>query len=134
MPRNLLNEIAPAVAGFVSERGMRVVGERQDQASFGNAVVELTCPDFDLRVIRDRGQVALDVSPPGQEEWHSLGNVLAFVGGEPPPTDLLALVKKLSESYDKVAALMTSDLSEVGFADFEKQQSASFLKKLFPPT
>jgi hypothetical protein len=134
MPKNLLSEIASPIADFVNQRGMRVVVERQDQASFGNAVVEVTSPDFDLRIVRDRGQVALDVSASGQGEWHSLENVLAFICKEPPPADIPLLIRRLSENLDKVAALMTSDLNKVGFTDFDKQWSASFLKRLFPPT
>ena len=134
MPQNLLNEIAPAIAEFVSQRGMRVVVERQDQASFGNAVVVATSPDFDLRIVRDRGQVALDIGASGRGEWHRLENVLAFFGKEAPPGNIPLLVRSLSENVDRVAALMTSDMNKVGFTDFEKQRSASFLKKLFPPT
>lgn len=134
MPKSLLNEIAPVVADFVSERRMHVVMERQDQASFGNALVVAASADFDLRIVRDRGQVALDVSPSGQEEWHRLENVLAFISKEPSPADLPTLVRNLSENFGKVAALMTSDLSEVRFTEFEKQRSVSFLQKLFPPT
>lgn len=130
MRTTLLNEIAPAVAEFIKQRGMRVVTEYQDQA-FGNAVVEMTSRDFDLRIVRDRGQVALDVSPSNQGDWHSLENVLAFIGEE-TSAEISLLIRSLSENLNKVAALMASDLSKVGFVDFEKKRSASFLRKLFP--
>lgn len=68
MQKNLLREISPTIADFVSQHGMRVIVERCDQATFGNAVVETVCPEFDLRVVRDRGQIVLDVSPTGQNE------------------------------------------------------------------
>jgi hypothetical protein len=129
---SLLEEIAPAIAQLAKEKGLRVISKHHYTSVFGNAVIEMASTDFDLRVIRDRGHVTLEVSASGKGEWHNLENVLAFVVGQSNPSNTISSAQALSVNFRKVAALMTSDLSEVGFLTFEKQQSAAFLKKLFP--
>jgi hypothetical protein len=128
----LLDKIAPDIAKLADEKGLRIVNEQHDPSSFGNASIEWASTDFGLSVVRDRGQVAVEISPPDQADWHDLENILAFIGRKPRSQSFAALAVALSENYQKVAALMTSDLAEVGFLTFEKQQSAAFLQKLFP--
>jgi hypothetical protein len=133
MATNLLRETAPEVAKFVAESGMRVVSQYLDRAVFGNVIVIASGQYFNMRVVQDRGHVAVDLSPPGKQEWHDLRNIMGFITKEPPTSDVPALVRKLATNLSKVTALMTSDLDEVGFVSFEKQESALLMEKIFPP-
>lgn len=128
----VLEKIAPDIAKLAAEKGMRTVRESYDASSFGNAVVELTSGDFDLRVVRDRGQAAIELSPCGKADWHDVTNVLAFINAESPSDDATGPSRSLAAKYDQVAALLTSDLDRVGFTAFERKRATSFLKSLFP--
>ena len=128
----LLHKLATGVATLAESKGMKLLREEYDPSSFGNAVVELASVDFDLRVVRDRGDIRIEISPPGEADWHDLVNILAFLGEKPISADVESLGAALSARYDRVAALMTSDLTRVGFIRFEKTRAASFLHELFP--
>jgi hypothetical protein len=129
----LLNKIAPEIAKFAYEKSMRIVNEWYDPSSFGNAIVEIASANFNLRVIRDRGQVTVEIRPSEKCDWHNLENILAFINRDPSYQHSTSSISALSENYDKVVALMAEDLSKIGFTEFEERQSAALLKKLFPP-
>lgn len=128
----VLEKIAPDIAKLAAEKGMRTVRESYDPSSFGNAVIELASGDFDLRVVRDRGQTAIEISPSGKADWHDVTNVLAFINADSSSDDATGTGRTLAAKYHQVAALLTSDLDRVGLTAFERKRSASFLKSLFP--
>lgn len=125
-------KLAPDIAKLAESKGMKLLREDYDPSSFGNAVVELESVDLNLRVVRDRGDIRIEVSPPGEGDWHDLVNVMTFLGEESIPADVNSLGIALSARYDHVAALMSSDRTRVGLIRFEKTRSASFLRALFP--
>lgn len=47
--------------------GLEVVEERYDESNFGNANVVLVAGDFAMRIVRDRGQLFIDLANPNQK-------------------------------------------------------------------
>lgn len=102
---------------------MRVISERFDEMNFGNILVVASSPRFHLRVSRDRGVASIEIRPSGGTDWHFLEPVLAFLdaGMDTLEAEIDELAKGLLEKQKEVAALMGSDLVEIGFAKFEKE-------------
>lgn len=129
----LLDELVPGLSNLIAGQEMRMVSQEVDEQSFGNAVIEVTSQYLDLRVIRDRGQISIDISPPHVACWTDLRNVLEFLGFESPPGDVAVLIQALSRHFDKVRAFIAEDLQTNRFREFEKQKAASLRNKIFPP-
>jgi hypothetical protein len=123
----LLEELQPALATLLHRRGCRLIEERRD-ASFGNAVVVAECEGFLIRAARDRGEIAIEFNQLGGEQWHSAEHVLEFVVGR-AADDLLGA---LEANFRQVAELMSSDLVQSGYTDFEKRKADSIIRRLFP--
>ncbi len=123
----LLEELQPALAALLHRRGCHLVDERRD-ASFGNAVVVAECEGFLIRAVRDRGEIAIEFNQLGGERWHSAEHVLEFVVGRAAED----LVGTLDANFRRVAELMSSDLKQSGYADFEKHKADSTIRRLFP--
>jgi hypothetical protein len=123
----LLKELQPELAALLHRRGYHTVDERRD-ASFGNAVVVAECEGFLIRVVRDRGETAIEFNQLGGERWHSAEHVLEFVVGRAAGD----VVGALEANFRRVAELMSSDLNESGYAAFEKQKADATMRRLFP--
>ena len=62
--------------------GFRVIPGGYDAAAFGNSLVVLESGDYSMRIVRDRGQVFVEIaSPLDPGNWYGLGKVLAVVHG-----------------------------------------------------
>ena len=128
----LLSQIAPSFADAANALDLRVDSEQRAEG-FGNALIQMTGPRFDLRIARDRGDVLVDVSPAGHCEWHRLEAVLEFVLERPQPADPVALASALSANVATVAALMAADASRAGLLAFERERGEILRRELFPP-
>lgn len=130
MSVELLEFISPEAARFVCKHGMRIGVSHYDEQSFGNAFVEVACPEFELRVVRDRCQVFLDIRPVGQTEWRSLSEVLEFLGHSIPWDSTGALLAGVSGNFGDVAGLMASDLDAAGFTELERLRGVRIEREL----
>ncbi len=84
MQTQFQDDVKRSFAKLVERRGFRVLAGGFDERSFGNALVLLESDDYSIRLVRDRGQVFVELaSPTDPGNWHGLGRVLAALQGEP---------------------------------------------------
>ncbi len=82
---------ARAAFAFLEQaRGFRLAGDEVGESS-GDALVDFESPTLRVRVLRDRGQVFLDVAPAGDPPtWFDLPLLLGFLGEQEAADTLLA--------------------------------------------
>lgn len=84
MPTQFQQDVESKFAKLVERRGFRILAGGYDAESFGNALVVLESDDYSIRLVRDRGQVFVELaSPIDPGNWHGLGRVLAALHGGP---------------------------------------------------
>jgi hypothetical protein len=84
MQTQFQEDVESKFAKLVERRGFRTLAGGYDAESFGNALVVLESEDYSIRLVRDRGQVFVELaSPVDPGNWHGLGRVLAALHGEP---------------------------------------------------
>jgi hypothetical protein len=94
---------------------------RYDEDFFGNFVLRWS-GDFDIRFIRDRGYITVDVCPKGQSEgWFDLRDIIAFVTNK-NSTDLSGLTTEqiavlLQKNYDDIKSALNNEESLRYFKD-----------------
>lgn len=123
----VLEELQPKLASLLHRQGYRLVDERRDE-SFGNAVVVVECEGFLLRVVKDRGDTAVELSQIRGERWHSAENILEFIAGN----STADLADHLEANFRQVADLLASDLNQRGYTAFEKKKADATIQRLFP--
>lgn len=74
-----LSELIPEFYPLLDERSFQIASSIYDRESFGNQIIELDLPRLRLRVVKDRGEVSVDVSVSGLTEWYGLSRVLEFL-------------------------------------------------------
>ena len=79
---NLEHDCLARFAFIDSAAQPRVLSSTYDAKAFGNAVVELAGDHLRIRVVRDRSQLLVDLSPPHRFDWFDLHIVLHFVGAD----------------------------------------------------
>jgi hypothetical protein len=123
----LLEELEPKLASLLKSRDFRLIKERRDDA-FGNAMVVAECQGLLLRVVRDRGDIMVELCQQGQDRWYSGEYVLEFITGKA----VADLADTLEANLERVADLMNSDLNELGYIAFEKKKADANIQRLFP--
>ena len=94
--------------------GFRSIDEQHHPADFGNAFITFA-NGFSLRVIRDRGQLFVEVGPPlSTDDWYDLRIVLAFLGEtsemqSPDEAGLDELRVKFEPYYNRIHNLFSVD-------------------------
>lgn len=85
---------------------LRLLKETYDPKHFGNSIIELRGDTIWIRVVRDRGQVFVDIaSPVDPDNWYDLERVLEAVGSKtetpmsPDSPETLELSAKLIERH-----------------------------------
>jgi hypothetical protein len=100
-----------------SERlGLAVEAEQCDPEHFGDALLVLANPEIRLRLVRDRGQLFVDVAAPGTaDDWWDLPLVLELAG-DPLPRDLGGVLPSPAEAlavierhYARIVALFSPE-------------------------
>jgi hypothetical protein len=77
-------DVERSFAKLIAERGFRVLVGGYEREDFGNALVVLESDSYSIRLIRDRGQVFVELASPEEPgNWYGLGRVLAVLRGEP---------------------------------------------------
>src|SRR3954470_8497276 len=80
-------ETAIRAFGFISSTSApKVTRSDYDAQHFGDAVVELEGDKLKVRVVRDRGQILVDLAPLGCRDWFDEDVVLQSVGVEDAKT------------------------------------------------
>lgn len=100
------------------ERGFRTVNEQYDAQSFGDVLIDLASPKFDLRFTRDRGQYFISLRHPNDEEWFDEHAVLTLIGAS---DDADALVQDKWASPQAVASAIERHFEAIAAAFSEEQ-------------
>lgn len=103
-------------AEFFNRFHLSIAADQCDPEHFGDALLVLGDPEIRLRLVRDRGQLFIDVAAPGTaDEWWDLPLVLEFAGAPLPP-ELGGVLPSLAEalavierSYARVVALFSPE-------------------------
>ena len=82
-------EVIARVPWLLKDHGFRITAQDYDYKSFGNSCVELQSDQIQLRFLRDRGLVYLDVAAPTEpKQWFELGSLWAALTGDRPEPQL----------------------------------------------
>ena len=116
--------------------GFRIVAQDYQPANFGNAYA-MFGDHFRLRLIRDRGQLFVEISPQSDraEEWYDLRTVLEFLGDG---VDMQAVDEasidevriKLDARYETIRSLFSPDnfvSTKLRLDEFREQRVRKFL-------
>lgn len=74
---------------LIGEHCFRVLAGGYEAEDFGNALVVLESDGYSIRLVRDRGQVFVELaSPEDPGNWYGLGRVLVALRGKPEEEEL----------------------------------------------
>jgi len=93
---------------LVHEHGFRVHTAGYDRRDFGNAVVVLESDECSIRVVRDRGQVFVELASAAEPgNWFPLERVIEAIGGSAsglaPAMELEAASSLIEANYSRLA-------------------------------
>jgi hypothetical protein len=133
---DILPKIMPELPLFAKKHGFIETSASYYPESFGDAEVLLDSNAFRLRVTRDRGEIFLDVAPPGTDEWHKLEYLLEFTDpdikaedfGIPPNSTKLLL--SLEKCLSKVQEVLRDEQKRWKLNEFEKRGKEALMTKL----
>ena len=120
-----LTEVRSAFDGPLQRGVLTLRSSAYDEEAFGNAEVVLAGQNFQVRLVRDRGDVFADVRSSVSPEWRPLERVLRAVGvAGVPPEGLL--------SVEQAAKLIERHFSalESGFAPGSSAETQRMLRML----
>ena len=123
----LFEELTPRLASFLNQQGCMIVEERRDN-SFGNVLIVLKCDSFLIRIVKDRGDILIDVGQREISQWYAVENVVEFLCGVRPVDPAIGL----EDYFTQVSNLMRSDLNQRGYLAFEKKKTEAITQRLFP--
>jgi|SRR5215213_7901269 len=108
-----LKEIMPFFSYLLEEYEFKIEEKIYDPKHFGNFVITLI-GDFQVRFIKDRGQIFVDVKPSiGINDWFDLRIVLEFLKQDEKisfmGTDLKELGFQLKVNYENIKTLFKSE-------------------------
>jgi len=126
--KKLLSELCPSFAMYAFSHGFRICAEQQE-SFFDNALVELEGDKFDARIIRDRGQVSIDLRPKGKDQWIDLRTILSFIANERVDGDIESVSLCFIKKQNEVVALIKNNLDDL-YA-FEKRSARELIEKIF---
>jgi hypothetical protein len=121
----------------LKQRGFTVVEERYDEAIFGNFVIVADHGETAVRVIRDRGQLFVEIASAKGDDWFCPVIWRSFLESTEPPVDIVPLgsqVEWLLGHLDSVEAV-NHDITETQLADLRSRRSRrAEARRLLPPT
>jgi hypothetical protein len=85
-PQDLLRRATKALQALAHEHGFtspHIDGYAPE--SFGNCLIVFESPEFQIHVVRDRGQIFIDVGLPSESARWPLGHLVGFLEGEAAP-------------------------------------------------
>lgn len=126
MATSLLKELCNHLDHLVTKKSMTILKETRSHA-FDNGMVEITSDDFDIRIIRDRGTVFIELSPTMKNEWIDLHTIIKYISKSEVSREIEKLSVLLEANYKIVSALMTSNLDKL--KSYEKKLAPDFVKK-----
>src|SRR5689334_14530745 len=94
MPRPT-EDFAEEIAILGKAFGVKVAKETYEPNSFGNAIVLLRGPKMEIRILRERGRVFVDLAPRGHkpDKWVWTSTVLEKLGIRHEPTPAVPLAE-----------------------------------------
>jgi hypothetical protein len=106
-PMTEFNQIKSGLNGVFKAHNF----QKEDGATsggFGDQYEVYLSKDFKLRLVSDRGQISIDLSPSGQNEWHDLGLFFSIVNKVPyVRNEIVALVKFLESQYEEISFMLS---------------------------
>jgi hypothetical protein len=84
--------------------GLEPKEERYDEASFGNAYIVLTSREFAMRILRDRGQIFVDLAK-SDLKWVGADKKVEALGLHPRPESPLTvdqLIEVLENNRERI--------------------------------
>lgn len=134
MSELILEKMKHAFAFLVENHGFQVMEESYSPSTFGDAVIVLQSKQFELRIIRDRGQFFIDIrSSQIIDDWHDLRRVLEFLNGSRSvffAFELNQLKDILKTNYDKLQKFFRKEnysIMQKGLIQFEKAKALQML-------
>ena len=119
---------------FLKERGMLATRTDCNPNFFGNAFVEYQGKDCSVRVVRDRGQILVDVGPPRTDtgdsatyEWIGIASAVSYIEATKrrPVVDFsaseAAQIEQAASFVRRNLDALCSAISQVGWSHFEAE-------------
>lgn len=103
-----LKDIRSAFDGLLQRGVLTIRSSVFDEEAFGNAEVVLASQSFDLRLVRDRGNVFADVRSLVSPEWRPLERVLRAVGVAGAPSEGLLSVEQAAKLIEGQISVLES--------------------------
>ena len=98
--------VCSTFSGLINTLKLHLLKETYDPNFFGNSIIELGGDTMRIRVIKDRGQIFVDIaSPVDPDNWYFLERILEAVGSKtetpmnPDSPETLELSAKLIERH-----------------------------------
>jgi hypothetical protein len=122
-------EVADAFGDSLKNGTLKWNSSRQDDSHFGNALVDMSGGNFALRVVRDRGDISVEVSSRSvPDNWLPLEWILAVLDETPirPPraTSVLNAAAKFASNAERLDAAMGPGTFPIIEATIEDQLAA----------
>ena len=107
-------QIVSELPWLCRDLGFTMTYDSYEPKSFGDCLVILASERLRLRLVKDRGQILMDVATPAQPEaWHNLFFVLEALGREVTPAfDLGTVGSLLKGNYDEILVALGPKLTE----------------------
>ena len=110
MTDDFLTQARAAFSFLEQTRGFRVVSH-EARPSFGDALADFESPTLRVRVLRDRGQIFIDVAPAQDPpSWFDLPLLLTFLG---EPDAAASLLAGGQSDMREVAALLRAHYDDI---------------------
>jgi hypothetical protein len=105
MTKSFFNQIA-AVVAQLPDAGLFRESERQEDESFGNAYVIYNAPHMELRFVKDRDEIRIEIAAPRQQDWWTLDQLCEVIGKSVPGLDLQSNAEALLRNYSEIVGAL----------------------------
>jgi hypothetical protein len=137
IPPGELPDAAQALVDDLVHRGYTVKSEHYDEAIFGNFVIVADHGETAIRVIRDRGQLFVEIASAKGDDWFCPVIWRSFLESTEPPVDIVPLSSQLEWLLGHLDSVevVNRDITETQLADLRSRRSRrAEARRLLPPT
>jgi hypothetical protein len=78
---DLSSAIASRLPWMTNELGLRLIHVEKDPSSFGDSIALFSSDSMEVRFICERGEVFVELAPPGSSEWWDLAFLCGIIPG-----------------------------------------------------
>jgi hypothetical protein len=93
----VIRDIIARVQAIPGAEHLTIARTEYEPKMFGNAIVEFSEPNYEVRFMRDKGEVFLEVANPQDRRWWSADIVCELIGCKRPGLDLLSNLQVFAE-------------------------------------